>query len=111
MNLHRTKLSLSHALSQSVKISLVSTRGGDELASRISGPATPIHPLSTGELTYLRCHSTSQFEELISSTIDETKDIPEIISETGKINMPHKGARVRVRRRTVAPTALSPSGS
>ncbi|KAH9926750.1 uncharacterized protein B0H18DRAFT_1118819 [Fomitopsis serialis] len=47
-----TKLSLSHALSQSVKISL--------------------------------------FEELISSTIEETKDIPEIISETGKIGMPHK---------------------
>ena len=33
----------------------------------------------------------SQFEELISSTIEETKDIPEIISETGKIGMPHKG--------------------
>ncbi|KAI0340379.1 DUF155-domain-containing protein [Trametopsis cervina] len=49
---YMTKLSLSHALSQSVKISL--------------------------------------FEELISSTIEETKDIPEIISETGKINMPHK---------------------
>ena len=32
-----------------------------------------------------------QFEELISSTIEETKDIPEIISETGKIGMPHKG--------------------
>ncbi|KAI0071273.1 DUF155-domain-containing protein [Panus rudis PR-1116 ss-1] len=49
---YMTKLSLSHALSQSVKISL--------------------------------------FEALISSTIDETKDIPEIISETGKIGMPHK---------------------
>ncbi|KAL0070291.1 sporulation protein rmd1 [Marasmius tenuissimus] len=48
----RTKLSLSHALSQSVKISL--------------------------------------FESLISNTIEETKDIPEIISETGKIGMPHK---------------------
>ncbi|TDL24652.1 DUF155-domain-containing protein [Rickenella mellea] len=49
---HMTKLSLSHALSQSVKISL--------------------------------------FEELISTTIEDTKDIPEIISETGKIGMPHK---------------------
>ncbi|KIM85724.1 hypothetical protein PILCRDRAFT_816926 [Piloderma croceum F 1598] len=49
---YMTKLSLSHALSQSVKISL--------------------------------------FEELISSTIEETKEIPEIISETGKIGMPHK---------------------
>ncbi|KZT10261.1 DUF155-domain-containing protein [Laetiporus sulphureus 93-53] len=49
---YMTKLSLSHALSQSVKISL--------------------------------------FEELISSTIEETKGIPEIISATGKIGMPHK---------------------
>ncbi|KAG6330272.1 hypothetical protein ID866_8815 [Astraeus odoratus] len=48
----RTKLSLSHALSQSVKISL--------------------------------------FEALISSKIEETKDIPETLSETGKIGMPHK---------------------
>ncbi|KAF7349288.1 DUF155 domain-containing protein [Mycena sanguinolenta] len=49
----RTKLSLSHAISQSVKISL--------------------------------------FENLISSTIEETKDIPEIIATTGKVGMPHKG--------------------
>ncbi|KAI0360474.1 DUF155-domain-containing protein [Trametes cingulata] len=49
---YMTKLSLSHALAQSVKISL--------------------------------------FEKLISTTIDETKDIPEIISETGKIDMSHK---------------------
>jgi len=48
---YMTKLSLSHALSQSVKISL--------------------------------------FEELISNTIEETKNIPEIISETGKIGMNH----------------------
>ncbi|KAI6139624.1 hypothetical protein EDD17DRAFT_342872 [Pisolithus thermaeus] len=48
----RTKLSLSHALSQSVKISL--------------------------------------FEALVSSKIEDTKDIPEILSETGKIGMPHK---------------------
>ncbi|KAL1673047.1 hypothetical protein EV122DRAFT_270960 [Schizophyllum commune] len=50
-NYSRTKLSLSHALSQSVKISL--------------------------------------FEERISNAIEDTKDIPEIISETGKIAMPH----------------------
>ncbi|KAI9432982.1 DUF155-domain-containing protein [Lactarius indigo] len=49
---YMTKLSLSHALSQSVKISL--------------------------------------FEELISATIEETKEYPEIISETGKIGLPHK---------------------
>ena len=36
--------------------------------------------------------NAAQFEELISSTIEETKDIPEIISETGKIGMPHKGS-------------------
>ncbi|ORY21157.1 hypothetical protein BCR39DRAFT_554163 [Naematelia encephala] len=47
---YMTKLSLSHALSQSVKISL--------------------------------------FEELISSTIEQTKDIPRSLSETGKIGLP-----------------------
>lgn len=31
-----------------------------------------------------------KFEDLISTTIDQTKDIPEIISETGKVGMPHK---------------------
>ena len=40
-----------------------------------------------------------QFEELISSTIEDTKDIPEVISETGKVGMPHKGGY------TVAPSA------
>ncbi len=44
-----TKLALSHALSQSVKISL--------------------------------------FEELISATIEQTKDIPQKLSETGKIGV------------------------
>ncbi|KAL5476810.1 RMD1 [Sanghuangporus weigelae] len=47
-----TKLALSHALAQSVKISM--------------------------------------FEMLISSHIEHTKDVPELISETGKIGMPHK---------------------
>lgn len=44
----------------------------------------------TGELIFSDLR-TGQFEELISTTIEETKDIPEIISETGKIGMPHKG--------------------
>ncbi|KIR78803.1 cytoplasmic protein [Cryptococcus gattii E566] len=47
---YMTKLSLSHALSQSVKISL--------------------------------------FEELIMGTIEQTKDIPKSLSETGKIGLP-----------------------
>lgn len=45
----RTKLALSHALAQSVKISL--------------------------------------FEELISATIEQTKGIPQKLSETGKIGV------------------------
>ncbi|KZO98601.1 DUF155-domain-containing protein [Calocera viscosa TUFC12733] len=49
---YMTKLSLSHALAQSVKISL--------------------------------------FEELITSTINDTKDIPELISESGKISWKHE---------------------
>lgn len=32
-----------------------------------------------------------QFEMLIASNIEHTKDVPEIISETGKVGMPHKG--------------------
>lgn len=70
--LHRTKLSLSHALAQSVKISLVS----DQISYYFWNWCFTEH---------------SQFEELISSTIEDTKDIPEVISETGKVGMPHKG--------------------
>lgn len=65
----RTKLSLSHALSQSVKISLV------RYFVHIVLPSSQF----------------SQFEDLISSTIDQTKSIPEVISETGKVGMTHKG--------------------
>ena len=68
-------MSLSHALSQSVKISLVGK-------SKNSSVKHSIHTTSV------------QFEELISSKIEETKDIPEIISETGKIGVPHKGSRL-----------------
>jgi uncharacterized Rmd1/YagE family protein len=32
-----------------------------------------------------------KFEDLISNTIEETKEYPEIISETGKIGLSHKG--------------------
>ncbi|KAH7105188.1 DUF155-domain-containing protein [Auriculariales sp. MPI-PUGE-AT-0066] len=32
----------------------------------------------------------SLFEQLISSTIEQTRDIPETISETGQIGMPHR---------------------
>lgn len=90
----RTKLSLSHALSQSVKISLVSISvyqssllppllriDGFEFACRCRALWCPLW-------TYFLFF---QFEALISSTIEDTKDIPEIISETGKIGMPHKG--------------------
>ena len=88
----RTKLSLSHALSQSVKISLV----------RVSSTYLSPHPgsklLTSPGITRVSPFPSLwdvapflQFEELISSTIEETKDIPETISETGKIGMPHKG--------------------
>ncbi|KAK2461006.1 hypothetical protein APHAL10511_006947 [Amanita phalloides] len=70
---HMTKLSLSHALSQSVKISL--------------------------------------FEELISNTIEETKDIPEIISETGKIGMPHKEIMQKIGQLFLLRTNINSVGS
>ncbi|KAG6831154.1 hypothetical protein H0H87_006084 [Tephrocybe sp. NHM501043] len=68
-----TKLSLSHALSQSVKISL--------------------------------------FEGLISTTIEETKDIPEVISETGKIGMPHKEIMQNIGRLFLLRTNINSVGS
>ncbi|KAH9835276.1 DUF155-domain-containing protein [Rhodofomes roseus] len=70
---YMTKLSLSHALSQSVKISL--------------------------------------FEELISTTIEETKDIPEIISETGKIGMPHKDIMRKIGELFLLRTNINSVGS
>ncbi|EMD34783.1 hypothetical protein CERSUDRAFT_116967 [Gelatoporia subvermispora B] len=70
---YMTKMSLSHALSQSVKISL--------------------------------------FEELISSTIEETKDIPEIISETGKIGMPHKEIMKKIGELFLLRTNINSVGS
>ncbi|KAF8345365.1 hypothetical protein F5887DRAFT_966444 [Amanita rubescens] len=70
---YMTKLSLSHALSQSVKISL--------------------------------------FEELISNTIEETKDIPEIISETGKIGMPHKEIMQKIGQLFLLRTNINSVGS
>jgi uncharacterized Rmd1/YagE family protein len=70
---YMTKLSLSHALSQSVKISL--------------------------------------FEELISSKIEETKDIPEVISETGKIGMPHKEIMQQIGQLFLLRTNINSVGS
>ncbi|KAF8633057.1 hypothetical protein AX15_001534 [Amanita polypyramis BW_CC] len=70
---YMTKLSLSHALSQSVKISL--------------------------------------FEELISNTIEETKDIPEIISETGKIGMPRKEIMQKIGQLFLLRTNINSVGS
>ncbi|KAF8970219.1 hypothetical protein BDZ97DRAFT_1792500 [Flammula alnicola] len=70
---YMTKLSLSHALSQSVKISL--------------------------------------FEELISSKIEETKDIPEVISETGKVGMPHKEIMQKIGQMFLLRTNINSVGS
>jgi len=70
---YMTKLSLSHALAQSVKISL--------------------------------------FEELISSTIEETKDIPEVIIETGKIGMPHKEIMQQIGQLFLLRTNINSVGS
>ncbi|KAJ7770502.1 hypothetical protein B0H16DRAFT_1515674 [Mycena metata] len=70
---YMTKLSLSHAISQSVKISL--------------------------------------FEELISSTIEETRDIPEIIATTGKVGMPHKEIMQKIGQLFLLRTNINTVGS
>ncbi|CAK5272895.1 unnamed protein product [Mycena citricolor] len=71
--LGRTKLSLSHALAQSVKISL--------------------------------------FEQLISSNIEETKDIPEIIATSGKVGMPHKEIMQKIGQLFLLRTNINTVGS
>ncbi|KAK7046652.1 DUF155 domain-containing protein [Favolaschia claudopus] len=70
---YMTKLSLSHAISQSVKISL--------------------------------------FEQLISSTIEETKDIPEVIATTGKVGMPHKEIMQKIGHLFLLRTNINTVGS
>ncbi|KAI9460802.1 DUF155-domain-containing protein [Boletus coccyginus] len=70
---YMTKLSLSHALSQSVKISL--------------------------------------FEDLVSSKIEETKDIPETLSETGKIGMPHQEIMRKTGELFILRTSINTVGS
>jgi uncharacterized Rmd1/YagE family protein len=62
-------LSLSHALAQSAKISLVR-----EFLSE------NFWPLKKG----------LQFEDRIAATITQTKDVPDIIAETGEAQMPHE---------------------
>jgi uncharacterized Rmd1/YagE family protein len=71
-NNYMTKLAISHALAQSVKV------------SRHSYPITPVGAgvASSNSFSSLQ---TSLFEELIASTIDYCKDIPTQIAMTGKI--------------------------
>ena len=59
----RTKLSLSHALAQSVKISLVSRA---------------LHPPPC-------FNQFLQFEGRIATAIEQTKDVPDMIASTGTI--------------------------
>ncbi|EIW77231.1 DUF155-domain-containing protein [Coniophora puteana RWD-64-598 SS2] len=70
---YMTKLSLSHALSQSTKISL--------------------------------------FEELISNKIEDTKDIPDAIIQTGKIGMPHKEIMRKIGELFILRTNINSVGS
>ncbi|OBZ77400.1 Sporulation protein RMD1, partial [Grifola frondosa] len=46
-----------------------------------------VHAARLSNIDSLFFMATMDFEKLISTTIDDTKDIPEIISETGKIDM------------------------
>ncbi|CED82936.1 Uncharacterized conserved protein [Phaffia rhodozyma] len=70
---YMTKLSLSHALAQSVKLSF--------------------------------------FEGAVSNTIEETKDIPQNISETGKIKMPRKEIMKQIGRLFLLRVNISLVGS
>lgn len=61
-----------------------------------------VHILIYLSLTPL--NERGQFEQLIATTIEETKDIPEIISETGKVGMPHKGPLLQMSAQPNEPT-------
>jgi uncharacterized Rmd1/YagE family protein len=76
-NNYMTKLAISHALAQSVKV-----RGS-------SGPLQ----YRIWSLTFLQ---TSLFEELIASTIDTCKDIPTQIALTGKIALSRKQINMQI---------------
>ena len=52
-----------------------------------------------------------QFENLISTTIEETNDIPEIISETGKIDMNHKEIMKKIGELFLLRTNINSVGS
>ena len=73
---YMTKLAISHALAQSVKVSF----------SRWSFQSTQAN-----------CHQqTSLFEDLVDNTIEVTKDLPERIALTGKVNLTRKQINMQI---------------
>ena len=75
----------------------------------LPSPYPPIFPSPT--LADARTCTRTQFENLISRTIDETKDIPEIISETGKIDMSHKEIMQKIGELFLLRTNINSVGS
>ncbi|KAG6861290.1 hypothetical protein C0995_001844 [Termitomyces sp. Mi166 len=63
------------------------------------------------DLNYYYANYSRCFEGLISTTIEETKDIPEVISETGKIGMPHKDIMQNIGRLFLLRTNINSVGS
>ena len=75
----------------------------------LPSPYPPIFPSPT--LADARTCTRTQFENLISRTIDVTKDIPEIISETGKIDMSHKEIMQKIGELFLLRTNINSVGS
>jgi len=64
---YMVKLSISHAIAQSVKVCLP--------------------PLSLSRLPFAHIHKISLFEDLVDNTIEDTKSIPADIATSGKVKM------------------------
>jgi uncharacterized Rmd1/YagE family protein len=73
---YMTKLAISHALSQSVKVH-------------------PTHSLST-PITNRPNRQTSLYEDLVDGTIETTKEIPSQIATTGKVNLTRREINMQI---------------
>ncbi|MCJ1337334.1 hypothetical protein MMC09_002616 [Bachmanniomyces sp. S44760] len=84
---YMTKLAISHALSQSVKVSQID----HELANSFS-ITNRFSLLLTGKST----PQTSLFEELVSTTISQTTPLPAEIATTGSISLSRRSINMKI---------------
>ena len=84
---YMTKLAISHALAQSVKVRVFQSS-----SPLISTPS----PSAQTSLTATPKLQTSLFEDLVDNTIDATKDLPETIALTGTVNLTRRQINMQI---------------